>query len=206
MPYKKTDKVIDFLTGKYIKIFRKLKLISNFDELNVIQLTHDVYDEAEKITQQEMLRLAEIVYKQTREQAEPEMETSFGIEWLLAVLGEYNPVTRYIYLNEVERKRAKLAEAIIATSSDKLKVKEEVNRALRMWAGMNKQLADDITLAAMIQAITDDGYEYVEWITYKDDKRCGICKKMDGQIFRIDSIPPRPHNHCRCYVRGVIND
>lgn len=206
MPYSKTDKVIDFLTRQYIRIFRKAKSISVFDELNVIQLTHEIYDSAVKITQSEMIRLAEVVYKQNRNQTDTGAETEFGIEWLLAIIGEYSPVTGYIYTNEVERKRARLAETIIPLRDNRQKVVEEVNRALRAFCGMNKQLADDVTLSAMIQAIEDDGYEYVEWITYEDEKRCGVCKKLDGQIFRIDSIPPKPHRYCRCYVRGVIND
>ncbi len=209
MPYQATDKVVAYLIKLYIRLFHKAKGIMKFDEVNVIDLSHEIYDTAEKLTEQEMLRLAETVYEQHRKKkkkTEPEPE-SIDMNWVLLFLGKYNPTTKYVYQNEVERRRARFAEALIATSQDVSgviqKIQDEIGRALRSLVSMNKQLADDVTLAAMVQAFKDDGYEYVEWITYEDDKRCPVCKQLDGKIFRIDKIPAKPHLHCRCYVQGV---
>lgn len=197
MPYRTTDKVIDYLNKQYLKIFRKAKNIASFDELNVIEMSHEVYGEALEITKKEMTRLADTVYKKYRE--DEETEDSLGAVWVLALMAAYNPVTKYIYDNEVERKRSRFAESVIASESPK----EEVDRALRLWVAQNKQLADDVTFDAIVQAYEDDGVTEVKWVTHPDDRRCATCRERHGKIYPIDDIPPKPHINCRCYVRRV---
>ena len=59
----------------------------------------------------------------------------------LFLLSEYDPVTRYVYTHEVERKRMRLAEAYIASNGDS----REVKKALRLWSNMIRQYSIAIT-------------------------------------------------------------
>jgi SPP1 gp7 family putative phage head morphogenesis protein len=143
-----------------------------------------------------MVRLADTIYKRYRTASE---ESELGIAWVLALMAAYNPVTKYIYDNEAERKRSRFAESVIASETPQ----EEVDRSLRVWVAQNKQLAEDVTFDAMVQAYADDGVENVEWVTHPDDRRCSKCKAMHGKIYPIDKIPAKPHIHCRCWVEEV---
>lgn len=194
MPYTTTDKVINYLNKQYLKLFRRARGITDFDELNVIEMSHEIYDEALRVTRQEMTRLADTVYKRYRKNPG---DSELGMVWVLALMAAYNPVTKYIYDNEAERKRARFAESLIAGETPA----EDVERSLRLWVAQNKQLAEDVTFDALIQAYEDDGIEDVEWVTHKDDLRCAECKSRDGKIYPISEVPSKPHMRCRCYVR-----
>ena len=194
-PYSKTDKTIAYLNKQYAKWFRR---VTAFDELNVIAVSHEIYDEALKVVEQEATRLVKSVYDSYRE-AEEAMPASEAHAVVIALLGAYNPVTKYVYENELDRKRARFAEGVI--SSDTLA--EEVALAKRLLAAMNKQFADDATFDAVVKAYADDGVKRVRWITAVDDRRCKECKARHHKIYNIDNIPPKPHLHCRCYVEKV---
>lgn len=190
--YKQTDKVIRFLNKKYIRIFGRAKALVSFDEINVLSYSHEIYDELENITEKAYLSLAKHVYKKHSKSR----KTDIVELWLLGVLGEYNPVTKYVYLHEVDRKRARFAEALIASPTKA----KEVDVSLRYWSAMARQYANEITDAAMLQAYKDDGVTKVEWITEEDERRCTTCAKRHGAIYDIDKVPPKPHIGCRCYL------
>ena len=193
-PYSKTDKTIVFLNKQYAKLFRR---VTAFDELNVISVSHEIYDEALKITEQEATRLVKSVYDSYREDAviPPEEAHAF----VVALMGAYNPVTKYIYRNELDRKRSRFAEGVLSSNAPR----EEVALAKRLLIAMNKQFADDATFDAIVKAFSDDGVKRVRWITAPDDRRCKECKSRHHKIYNIENIPPKPHMHCRCYVERV---
>ena len=56
----------------------------------------------------------------------------------------------------------------------------------------------------MIQAFKDAGIEMVEWIAVMDGRECHECHAYNGQVFRIDEIPRKPHWGCRCRLRPVF--
>ena len=193
-PYLKTDKTIAYLSKQYAKLFRR---VTAFDELNVIPLSHEIYDEALEITEREATRLVKTVYDSYRE--EEVLPPSDAHAAVIALMAAYNPVTKYVYENELDRKRSRFAEGVIASTTPR----EEVELAKRLLIGMNKQFADDATFDAVIQAYADDGVKRVRWITAVDDRRCKECKARHHKIYSIDNIPPKPHLHCRCYVEKV---
>ena len=193
-PYSKTDKTIAYLNKQYAKLFRR---VTSFDELNVIAVSHEIYDEVLKVVEQEATLLVKSVYDSYRE-AET-IPASEALAMVVAMLGAYNPVTKYIYKNELDRKRARFAEGVISSDTPA----EEVALAKRLLAAMNKQFADDATFDAVVKAYTDDGVKRVRWITAVDDRRCKECKARHHKIYNIDNIPPKPHLHCRCYVEKV---
>lgn len=196
-PYSKTDKTIAYLIKQYTKLFRR---VTSFDELNVISVSHEIYDEALKVTEQEVTRLVKVVYDSYRESEE--IPASKAHDMVMALITRNSPVTKYIYKNELERKRSRFAEGVISSDTPR----EEVERAKRLLIALNKQFADDATFDAVVQAYTDDGVKRVRWITAVDDRRCKECKAMHGKVFDIGNVPPKPHLHCRCYVVPVENE
>lgn len=194
-PYKKADKVIEYLNKRYTKLFDR---VTNFDELNVISQSHEIYESAYELVKQESARLVKSVYGDYREMKDGEEEFD-PIAFVAAMVIAYNPVTKYVFENEVERKRSRFAEGVIASDVPN----EEIALAERLLLGITSQFMDDATFESIIQAYKDDGVKEVRWITAEDDKRCKECKSRHGLVYKIDKVPSKPHIHCRCYVERV---
>ena len=193
-PYNKTDKTIAYLNKQYSKLFRKL---TSFDELNVIEISHEIYNEVLKMVEQESTRLVKAVYDSYSENHT--ISVTDATAFVLALMLAYNPVTKYIYKNELERKRSRFAEGVIASDSPI----EEVELAKRLLVALNRQFEDDVTFDTVVKAFEDDGVKEVKWITAVDDKRCAECKSRHNKIYPIHKIPPKPHRYCRCYVEKI---
>ncbi len=190
-PYRATDKTIAYLNKQYGKLFRRM---TTFDELNVIPVSHEIYSEVYELVKREATRLADTVYRKNRNNENP--STFDPAAWVLLLVLAYNPVTKYIFENEIERKRARFAEGVISSDVPT----EEVALAKRLLAGTNAQFMDDLTHETMIQAFKDNSTTHVRWVTSPDDRRCKECASMHGKIYPIENIPTKPHIHCRCWV------
>lgn len=189
-PYQTADKVISYLIKRYGRLFRQARTTS-LDELNVIAVSHDIYDTALNETKQEMARLSRAVYERYGDR-----EDFDGTAFVLALMLAYDPVTKYVYENEVDRKRARFVEGVLGSPSPL----EEIKLAERLWVSMNKVFADEVTFQTMIQAYRDMGVKKVRWVTSEDERRCATCGAMHGKIYSIDKVPPKPHRNCRCWV------
>ena len=193
-PYSTTDKVIAYLNKQYPKLFRR---VTGFDELNVIPVSHEIYDSIYELVKREATRLSDVVY---RSKEKPDVESEFDpAVFIAALLLAYSPVTKYVFENELERKRARFAESMIASETPS----EELTRAIRLVAGMNAQFMDDVTFEAMLQAFRDSGVTQVRWVTSPDDRRCKQCASRHMQIYSINNVPAKPHIHCRCWIEEV---
>lgn len=193
-PYSRSDKTIAYLNKQYAKLFRRTIAA---DELNVINVSHDIYDTAYKLIEQEAARLVKSVYGSYRRETN---DTAFDpMSFVLVLLLAYNPVTKYVFKNELERKRSRFAEGVIASNTPTA----ELALARRLLAGITAQFMDDVTFDTMIQAFKDNGTEEVRWVTAEDDRRCKKCASMHDKIYPIHKIPPKPHIHCRCWVEEV---
>ena len=196
-PYSKADKTITWLNKQYARLFRRMLPT---DELNVIELSHEIYDEAYIMAEQEAARLAKAVYGSYRRNASEEEKEGFdAASFVLAFILSYNPVTKYVYKNEIDRKRARFAEGVLASNAPA----EEIALAKRLLAAMNAQFMDDITFNSLVEAYSDNGTEKVRWVTHPDDRRCKQCKAMHGKIYPIENVPAKPHIHCRCWIEEV---
>lgn len=190
--YNYTDKVIRYMKKRFIRLFSNYKQLTSFDELNVIQSSKALYEELEKITEECLLLIAKRAYQDH----DGKVINAITTAWLLGWLNEYDPVTKYVYKHEVERKCARFAESVIASANKS----EEIDVALRYWSNMVAQYAISITDRAAEQAYRDNGVVQVIWVTVKDERRCKECRKRHNQIYDIDKIPPKPHIGCRCYL------
>ena len=193
-PYQKTDKTIAYLNKQYSKLFRKL---TSFDELNVIEVSHEIYNEVLKLVEKESARLVKTVYDSYSENHT--ITVTDATAFVLALMLAYNPVTKYVFKNELERKRSRFAEGVIASETPL----EEVELAKRLLVALNRQFEDDVTFDIVVKAYEDDGVEEVRWVTAIDDRRCVECKSRHGKIYPINKIPPKPHRYCRCYIEKI---
>lgn len=193
-PYSKTDKTISYLNKQYAKLFRS---VASFDELNVISASHEIYNRIYTLVEQEAARLSEAVYKKYKRKENEEPFDS--VAFVVALLLGYNPVTKYVFKNELDRKRARFAESLIATETPY----EDLARAARLVSGMSAQFMDDVTFETLVQVFKDNGVRRVRWVTSPDDRRCKNCASMHGNIYSIDDIPAKPHIHCRCWIEEV---
>ena len=194
-PYRKTDKTISHLNRQYSRMFRRA---AAFDELNIIDISHEIYDEAYQLAEQEAIRLVKSVYGSYSRNEEA--AAAFDpVAFVLALVLAYNPVTKYVFKNEIDRKRARFAESMLAGTIPS----EEIARAKRLLAATNAQFMDDVTFDTLIQAYKDNGAERVRWVTAVDDRRCKQCAARHGKIYPINNVPAKPHIHCRCYVEEV---
>ena len=187
--YKYTDKILKYLNKQYIKLFRKAKALTSFDELNVIPYSRDLYRELERLTKEAFLLLAKKIFEQ--ELVEFDMITEDGI---FDIYDEYHPITKFVFNNEIERKRGRFAEGVIASPN---KVKE-IDTSMRYWVSMVNQYAIDITDRATLTAYEKKGVKKVQWVAEHDDRTCGECAKRDGKVYDIDKVPPKVHYGCRC--------
>ena len=191
--YEYTDKIIRYLTKRFVRLFGDAKSnLLPMDEVNVLRYSHTFYGNLEEITEIYFLKLAKKVYRDTATNKKRKIDK----KWLHDTLSQYDPVTMYVYLHEVDRKRARFAEAVIASSNRAF----EVEKALRYWSRMVNQYAVEITDKAVIDAYIDNDVPKVIWVTVDDERRCEDCAKRDGKIYDIDDIPPKPHLNCRCIL------
>lgn len=190
--YEYTDKVIKYMRRKFIRLFEEFKGVMYSDEINIIQESKSLYEKLEKITEENLLSIAQHEYEDIGDS----ITDTITMMWLFGLLNDYDPVTKYVYIHEVDRKRARFAESVIASTNKA----GEVKTALRYWSNMVTQYAITVTDKARLQAYKDIGVKKVKWITTQDERTCSVCKKRDGKTYKIDSVPPKPHLNCRCYV------
>lgn len=189
--YAYTDRVIAYLDRQLIDGFARLKGLASFDELNVMQAVNDLYRELGEIVREKFLLLAIHTY-----QATAKRKDARGIngEWLDRLLNAYDPTSKYVFSHEEDRKRARLVEALIASTTKA----KEIDAAMRSMSLMWRAYAVRVTDEALLKAFEDDGEDFVRWIAEKDEKTCSVCMQRDGKVYKIHRLPPKPHFNCRC--------
>ncbi len=196
MDYRYTDKVIAYIDRQLIKRYSRLKSLVSFDELNVLQEVNDLHRDIGLLLRQALLKLAQTVYLENAGQAHLR---DLDAIWLDEMLNAYDPVSKYVFTHEEDRKRARLIEALIASTTKT----REVDAALRSMSYMCRIYAVRITDEAVLQAFRDDKVKWVMWVAEIDGKTCSVCLKLDGKVYPMDRLPPKPHPYCRCrYVRA----
>lgn len=195
--YGLADKAIELLNKRATRRFEDAKdeaAQDRFDELSVLSVTRELYDQLEADNRQVYLELAQERYQE----AEPHGEEPPDLAWLLALLAAYNAVTKVIYDNDVDRKRQYTTEGI---NSSTAKV-TEFRRGLHYWADLTSNYADIVTDESTLKAYRDAGVKRVRWVTAGDEKVCEICRERNGKLYSINAIPPK-HRRCRCVFEPV---
>lgn len=204
--YVPCDKAIKAMNRENLKAFGRLK-VAKWDELSVIRTVAAVYRESAERARKRYHGIAWEVYlmvldwchvdpKKAREMA----EKAITWDWVDDVLEETDFVTLYRFNTETDRKAQRLTEALAGTSNRNF----EIDKALRFWSMQLGQYAINFTDYAALQAFKDAGIEVVEWISQKDQRVCTECHALDGQLFRVDEVPRKPHWGCRCFWKAVF--
>lgn len=206
--YELTDILIALLLNKLRKEVNRLDVMG-FDQLNapnVTKLTTAMVERLLKENKRAFLKIA----KEASEEAADDIKL-LGLvaipiptneKYVDGVLGEYNPVTGYLYYPEADRKRARLAEALIAAVivGARAEYHKELKKFANLWHTQTLQYGETMVDKTRVDTFKKNGIKRVRWETEKDERVCEECKKRDGKIYPIDGIPPKPHYRCRCWV------
>lgn len=211
--YQPTDKFLKRLKAQIRKEFNHLSVMS-FDELNVVRVkkeTKETYErlldfnlkEYQKIVEEARLYALSFLSEDQRRKAEKETagepwRDSFIEYWLTT----YNWVTGYLYKQEAERKRLRLAEEISTSREfhDRKRYSWSLQKAANLWFTQSGQYAIDLEDKTTIHVWKRGGVKQVQWLSEDDHKTCSVCRRMDGRVYDINKIPHKVHYRCRCKV------
>lgn len=150
-----------------------------------------MYKKVLEFTVKEYKQLAQYYYKKANS------GKSLRDDWIDEYLMEYNPVTKYIFKPELERRKGRLLETVLYSNTRN----KDLDESLKSWSKMLKQAAEDITFDVTIQGYKDAGIRKVIWQTEIDGRECSKCRDLDGKVFDIDKVPNKPHINCRCWLK-----
>ena len=203
--YEGADKAIRAMNRQNMKAFNRLKL-AKLDELNVIREVNAVYEESVRLAKRKYYEIGieafiVVLYMldYNRVNATKIADEKITMKWVDALLNEVDPVTLYEFTAESERKKQRLIEALAVA----LNRNAEIDKALRYWARQIGQYAVNIVDAARMEAFRVAGVKRVMWNTEQDERVCDTCGPMNGMIFDLDAVPPKPHINCRCWLSAV---
>lgn len=194
------------ITKKLNQQFRHNRL-ALFDEMNVVGVKKHInklYKDIYKIVKKEFLAIANQIYQEIYDEA-----IALGFDgdlrnideaWIEEFFDKYNPVTKYVFSNEIDRKQSYLFEAII---SDPTFILQSYAKAERLIIGQIEQYAIELEDDIARVVYEDTGVEKVRWVAEKDSRTCGVCISLDGEIFDLDKAPDKQHYNCRCYLVPV---
>ena len=178
-----------------------------FDETNVVQVRKHVrklYKDVLKIIKKEFLAVIDPIcaeiYNETLSMGFEGEVREMGIDWLESFLEKYNPVTKYVFSNELDRKESRLFEALVSDMKDRY---ESYATAENLLVRQIKQSCIDLEDEIEFDTYEDVGVEKVQWVAEDDDKTCGVCRSFDGEIFDLKDAPDKQHHNCRCYLIPV---
>ena len=201
-----TDEAAARTTTKIHREFRHNRL-ALFDEMNIIQTrkhVHKLYKTIFKTVKQEFLKIINEIYQAIYDEA---VDMGFDGDmrnldeaWIDEFFDGYNPVTKYVFSNEIDRKESRLFEALVSNELERL---QSYAYAERLITSQIEQYAIDLEDAIAKVVYEDTGVEKVMWVAEDDDRTCVVCNGLDGQIFDLVAAPPKQHYRCRCYFVPV---
>lgn len=189
--YEYLDEVIKRGVLQIYSIFGKYRGGQAFDELNVFQQVKNLYTELQETNLAAFREIAEYYYR-----SEGFVGEGLHDLWLEDYLSTPSAVIKYAYEPETVRKRDRLIEALIATGGSQ----PEYDKAMKQWVRMFGWFALDVADAALTESRRKAGVRAVMWQSEHDDKTCEICWGLNGQVFALDDVPPKPHPACRCWT------
>lgn len=202
-PYQITDEAAEKITSKIKKEFRHNRL-AHFDEMNIVgtrkhvkKLYGKVYKVIKKELNEILQDLSEEIYDEAKALGFDGDIRDLDEAWIEEFFDEYNPATKYVFKNEIDRKEARLFESIVADVKNKIQSYKTAERLLNNQVKHNSILFEDAVQKIVYK---DAGVKKVKWIAEDDRKTCSICRELDGVIFLLEDIPTKPHPNCRCYL------
>lgn len=184
--YRHVDRKVEYYTKEFIRLFNKLKARKRRKPSDFIMYMDEFYEDLYLIALECYEDIAEHYYGK-----------KLGREWVKKNLLEvYDPITLYIFDHEVERKKGRHIESVLASDTPNV----EHDKALKYWVRMFAQYADETADAAHLKRLQDEGDKKVVWRTREDSRVCRECRERNGKIYPISKVPAKPHIGCRCWL------
>jgi hypothetical protein len=202
-PYQRTDEAVAKITTKVSRQFRHNRL-ALFDEMNIVGVNKHInklYKDVYKIIKNEFVAIVNPIYQEIYDEA-----IALGFDgdlrnldeaWVEEFFDEYNPVTKYVFKNEIDRKKSYLFESLVADPSAKL---QSYAKAEKYLVRQIKQYAVELEDAIAKVVYEDVGVKQVQWVAEDDYRTCNDCKELNGEIFDINKAPEKQHYNCRCVL------
>ena len=198
------------ITKKISREFRHNRL-ALFDEVNIIGIkkhVHKLYKDLYKSVKKEFCAILNPLYEEIYDEAlalgfDGELE-DLDEAWVEEFFAEYNPVTKYVFKNEIDRKESRLFEALVSTRDGNLADKIQSYRtAENLLVRQVEQYAIDLEDSIAKSVYKAVGVKKVKWVAEHDRKTCSVCNELDGEVFELDKAPNKQHINCRCYLIPV---
>lgn len=210
--YELTDILIALLLNQLRKEVNRLDVMG-FDQLNAPRITSLTTAMVERLLKENKRAFLKIA-KEASEEAADDIKL-LGLvaipiptneKYVDGVLGEYNPVTGYLYYPEADRKRSRLAEALITAVlvGARADYHKELKKFANLWHTQTLQYGETMVDKTRVKTFEKNGIKYVRWITQGDEKVCTECKERNGKIYPIGKIPTKPHYRCRCWLEPLL--
>ena len=204
--YAACDRAIKAMDKESVEAFGRLKG-TNWDKVNIIRTVLTLYRTSVKKARKryweigfEAYVLGLMMCGENVRDAQRMAEKAITMDWVDGILDQTDFVTLYRFNSEAERKAYRLAETL-EVSPDRNRA---IDRALKDWSRQLGQYAIQFTDEAIVKAFEDEEIDEAEWVTEKDERTCHSCSSLDGKVFALDEIPPKPHYGCTCRLRPVI--
>lgn len=201
--YEYIDENVERLKKQTQTAFNNFRLsLLKFDELNVMQVKTKTESLFTKLKRQSdrfytglLNHLAESMGFE---------EDKYDLDELLET---YSGTLLYSFSTEMERKRERLFETMVAIDdmSDP-EILSQQKKNIRNWNTQVEEFGVDIERNIFLSELRDSGIRKVQWMTVEDERVCTDCSDLNGIVFDIDNVPRRPHIGCRCWLKGVSED
>lgn len=197
------------ITKKLSREFRHNRL-ALFDELNITGVRKHIkklYKKLYGIIKADFTEVLNDISEEIYDEAvslgyDGEIE-DFDEAWIEEFFDEYNPVTKYVFSNEISRKESYLFEAVISDMTTKHKSYQKAEKYL---INQVKQYGIDIYDAVAETVYKALGVKKVRWIAEDDSKTCSVCRELDNKVFDLGKAPHKQHHNCRCYLVPVRDE
>lgn len=210
--YRMADKLLEQLKKLVRREFNRLGIFG-FDELNVHRVTKETTELFERLMAENLKRYLQAAKKASTDAKVRVIAAGYDdreIEipdeaWVKAFLASYNFVSGYLYEQEAERKRLRLAEQMLTAKEyqSRTQYNDSIRRSANLWWMQTAHYMLDAVDEATLNTYDKMGVKQVEWHTNMDGKECKTCRERHGKIYSIDKVPPKPHRNCRCRLAPV---
>lgn len=202
--YGHADKALKGIREEMEEAFQTFSTTMGFDEMNYIDTRKAVtalYERLDAGIRRELRKVIRRVRKDAEDEIGFTMKDFDSAAFLLGLLKRPDPVTKYVYTREWNRKRDRLVESLMASNGNQ-EVREALNRALNVTMNQVRQYADNVTDETRIEVFSSAGIAKVMWNTQRDGKVCAECAERDGNIYEMGHLPDK-HHRCRCFLTAV---
>ena len=210
--YRTADKLLEQLKKLICREFNRLGIIG-FDELNAFRVTKETTELFARLMAENMKRYLQAAKKANVDAKALAIAAGFADReipvpdeaWVREFLASYNFVSGYLYEQEAERKRLRLAEQIMTAKEyqSRTQYNDSLRRAANLWWSQTLHYMLDTVDSATLEAYELMGVKKVEWHTHMDGKECKVCRERHLKVYPIGDVPPKPHRNCRCRLMPV---